>query len=81
LRVAAHDPRLWLGGSFYVVSFLMWVAMLSMYDVARIYPLALGLGYAATVLLAVLVLREHVSGVQLAGIVLIGTGLVALVVR
>jgi len=69
------DPLLLLGAVCYALSFLTWLATLRYYEVTRAFPIFLGSSYAAVTIGAVLVLGEHLTGVRVAGIVLVGLGI------
>ena len=62
-----------IGGFFlYGLGALVWLAVLSKWDVSKAYPLV-GLGFAATVALG-WILGEHVTVARAAGVALICTG-------
>lgn len=63
-----------IGGVCYVVSFLLFLLLLSKYDLSRINPLLVGLSYVLTFIAAVTILRESVTAVHMLGIVLILAG-------
>jgi multidrug transporter EmrE-like cation transporter len=71
---ALGDVKLLLGAALYVVSFLCWLFVLSLRAVSIAYPLALGASYTAVLLASVVFLDDRMSGVKLAGIVLIAVG-------
>jgi multidrug transporter EmrE-like cation transporter len=75
LRSFASDPLLLIGAACYALSFLTWLAALRYYEITQAFPIFLGLSYVAVTIGAVIVLGEHVTGVRIAGIVLVGLGI------
>lgn len=70
------DPRLLIGAVCYAASFLTWLAALRHFEITRAFPIFFGTSYAAVVLGAVVILDERVTGARVAGIVLVGVGIV-----
>lgn len=75
LSSLASDPLLLIGAACYALSFLTWLAALRYYEITRAFPIFLGSSYVAVTIGAVIVLGEHVTGVRIAGIVLVGLGI------
>jgi len=73
------EPGFYLGFAFYAASFLTFLVSLRRFDVLTVYPVFSGLAYATVTVAAVWVLGEHLSAARLAGIVLVGAGVVLLV--
>lgn len=67
-----------IGASMYVLSFTLWMVILSRAPLSIAYPIAMGLTLSMSTLAAVFVLKEHLSGAGIGGIVLIFIGLVLL---
>ncbi len=72
----ATDPRFLLGAACYAASFLTWLLTLRQFEITRAFPIFLGSSYAAVTAGAVVVLGEHLTGARIAGIVLVGLGIV-----
>ena len=70
------DPRLLVGAACYAASFLTWLLALRHFEITRAFPIFLGSSYAAVTIGAVLVLGEHLTGLRVTGIVLVGLGIV-----
>jgi len=72
------NPWLWLGMICYVISFLVWIFVLSKTDVSIAYPLA-ALGYVITAFMAYFLLGEHITFLRIAGtiVILLGVFMVA----
>lgn len=75
-------PLLQLGGgaTLYVLSFALWMVILSRFPLTVAYPVAIGLTLTFTALLGVFLLHESVTPANAIGMLLIFAG-VALVVR
>jgi multidrug transporter EmrE-like cation transporter len=71
----ATDWRFLLGAVCYASSFLTWLLALRHFEITRAFPIFLGSAYAAAAIGAVLFLDEHLTGVRLTGIVLVGLGI------
>ena len=69
------NGRLMLGVGLFGLSFVIWIVILSRENLSYAFPFAVGLGYSTVVLLAVLVLREQVTTVQMVGIGVVLAGL------
>lgn len=80
IRALAGDPRFVFGAVLYAASFLTWLAALRRYEVSRIFPVFVGVGYCAVVIGAYAFLGEHMTASRVAGIAVILAGVV-LVVR
>jgi multidrug transporter EmrE-like cation transporter len=74
LAALASDPRFLLGGVCYTASFLTWLAALRHYQITRAFPIFLGSSYAAVMVGAVVVLGERLTAARIAGILLVGAG-------
>jgi multidrug transporter EmrE-like cation transporter len=69
---------LWAGFGLYVVSFAIWVRILSRMPLSTAYPVAIGLTLTFSTAGAALLLGERLSVLKIAGILLIFAGLLAL---
>lgn len=76
LASLASDPRFLLGAACYAASFLVWLLALREFEITRAFPVFLGASYLAVTLGAVVILGEHVGPLRLAGMALIGGGIV-----
>jgi multidrug transporter EmrE-like cation transporter len=70
-----RNVYLWGGLSFYAVSILLWLAVLSSNQVSVAYPM-LSIGYVIAALFSFLLLGEAIPPMRLAGIALICAGVV-----
>ncbi len=68
------DPRVLGGFLLYGMGAVVWLAVLSKWDVSKAYPLV-GLGFALTVAIGFL-MGEHVTAPRVTGVVLICLGIV-----
>ncbi len=73
------EPGFYLGFAFYAASFFTFLLSLRRFDVLTVYPVFSGLAYAAVTVAAVWVLGEELTTARVAGIVLVGMGVVLLV--
>lgn len=73
----AMNYNLWLGFACYGVSFMIWMRMLTRFDLSYARPLV-GLGYIITAVLAVLLLGEKVTPLRWLGILLTVAGVLIL---
>jgi multidrug transporter EmrE-like cation transporter len=71
----ATDPRFLLGAACYAASFLTWLLALRHFELTRAFPVFLGSSYAAVTIGAVVILGEHLTGLRVTGIVLVGLGI------
>lgn len=71
------SPWIWLGVTIYVLSLVIWLAVLSRIQVSLAYPLT-SLGYVLNAVAAYYLIGEHVSFLRIAGILVIVFGVVLL---
>ncbi len=64
------------GIGLFGLSFLTWIFILSKNNLSYAFPFAVGVGYIAVIGLAILILKETPSYIQLTGMSLIGIGIV-----
>ncbi|MEJ7893287.1 MAG: EamA family transporter [Solirubrobacteraceae bacterium] len=72
----AEQPAVLAGGLLYVISFLLWLYLLSLDAVTVVYPLAIGCAYTGSILCSFLVLNESITAVKVLGLLLVGAGIV-----
>ncbi len=67
--------NLWLWGAMlcYILSILLWVAVLSKVEVSFAYPFS-SLGFVVAAVIGFLVFHEHLSPLRIAGIIVICVG-------
>lgn len=70
--VVAMNKFVILGFGFYGIGAVVWLRVLSAWDVSKAYPLV-GLGFAVTVLIGML-MGESVTGLRVLGVLLICEG-------
>ena len=70
-----------IGLLLYICSFVLLQIVLAGYDLSYIVPLLAGLGYAVTLILAVLVLKEKMTVLQGAGMAFVLFGIVLMNIR
>jgi multidrug transporter EmrE-like cation transporter len=73
---AAALAQLAAGVALYAASFAVWLAVLARLELSVAYPVAIGLTLAGISLASVVVLRESIGLLHLAGIALIFGGIV-----
>lgn len=74
-----RDPRVLIGAVLYAFSFLTWLFALRRHELSLVYPMFIGTGYVTIVLASALFLDESLGAARLAGIALVGVGLLLLV--
>lgn len=70
-------PPLWMGLGCYGVSVILWLGALSRLPVSVAYPM-LSVGYVVNAIAAAVLFGETITAVKLAGIGLIGVGVILL---
>ena len=70
------DPLLLVGAVCYALSFFTWLLALRSFELTRAFPIFLGTSYAAVMVASVVVLDEHLTSLRVAGLVLVGLGIV-----
>ena len=68
--------KLLTGISLFGLSFLTWIFILSKSNLSYAFPFAVGLGYITVIALAMLILKETPSYIQLSGMSLVGIGII-----
>ncbi len=67
------NPWIWLGIVFLISSLILYLAALSRFDLSYVMPIS-AFTYVLSTLMAVLILREHVSVIRLVGTCIITIG-------
>ncbi len=70
----ASGSGFWIGISFYVINFFLWIAVLSQIDLSVAFPTG-STSYIIVALLSIIFLGEQVSPAQWTGILFIITGI------
>jgi len=73
-------PEVLVGGGLYVLSFALWLYLLSLDEVSVVYPLAIGCAYTGSVVCSIVVLDESISSLKIAGLLLVGLGIMLVTV-
>jgi multidrug transporter EmrE-like cation transporter len=69
-------PQILVGAAFYIVSALMWMAVLSMMDISAAYPIFVSSAFLIVTVSAVLFFHEHVNVVRILGMMVVVLGIV-----
>lgn len=75
---ALSDPRFYAGAAGYALSFGTFLLSLRRYEVLTVFPVFLGCAYAAVAVGAAVFLGEALTPARVAGLALVGSGLVLL---
>jgi multidrug transporter EmrE-like cation transporter len=78
LGEALSDPRFYAGATCYALSFGTFLLSLRSYEVLTVFPVFLGCAYAAVAVGAAVFLGEELTPTRVAGLVLVGAGLLML---
>lgn len=63
-----------IGGACYITSFILFLLLISKYDLSRINPILVGMTYLCSIAAAVFILKESVTAIHMAGLVFILAG-------
>jgi multidrug transporter EmrE-like cation transporter len=74
-----RDPAFFAGAVSYAASFATFLLSLRRFEVLTVFPLFTSLAYATVTVAAALVLDEPLTASRIAGIALVGAGIVLLV--
>src|SRR5947207_2615325 len=74
LARAGREPLLWGGLALFGISALFWLVVLSKVDLSFAYPFV-GLSYIIIVLVARVILHEHVPSLRWVGVALVALGI------
>lgn len=69
------NAYLWISGVCYVISFLLWLVVLSKVDVSYAYPF-LSIGYVLSAVVGYFAFQEVVTPMRVAGIIVICFGVI-----
>lgn len=75
---ALSDPRFYAGAVGYALSFATFLLSLRRFEVLTVFPVFLGCAYAAVAVGAAVFLGEALTPARVAGLALVGSGLVLL---
>ena len=68
-------PQVWVGTVCYIVSALLWMAVLGMMDISAAYPIFVSGAFLLVTMAAILLFREHVNWVRIVGILVVVLGI------
>ncbi len=68
-------PQVWAGTICYIVSALLWMAVLGMMDISAAYPIFVSGAFLLVTMAAILLFREHVNWVRIVGILVVVLGI------
>ncbi|MCP1223389.1 EamA family transporter [Sebaldella sp. S0638] len=69
------------GVVFYLVSFILWIIILSKYNLSYISPIASGLAYVLIIVFSRFLLKENISNYQWLGIIVILLGVILMNIK
>mgnify|MGYP001558428658 FL=1 len=69
-------PWIWAGGLLGITAMTLWVYILGRHQISHAYPIFVGLGFVNIPLASWLFLHEEISGMRLAGTLLILAGII-----
>lgn len=78
LSEALGDPRFYIGATAYALSFGTFLLSLRHFEVLTVFPVFLGVTYATIAVAAAIFLGESLTPSRVAGIALVGAGLLLL---
>ncbi|MCL2859469.1 MAG: SMR family transporter [Oscillospiraceae bacterium] len=67
-----------VGLIIYIISFLMFTKIITTYDLSYIYPIVAGITQVLSLIAALLIFKEHITWLGVAGIVLVVAGIVVM---
>lgn len=70
-----------VGIVFYLISFILWIGILSKYNLSYISPIASGMAYVLIILFSKFILKENIGLFQSIGIVVILMGVVLMNIK
>ena len=68
-------PQVWVGTVCYIVSALLWMAVLGMMDISAAYPIFVSAAFLIVTVAAVIFFQEHVNWVRIVGILVVVAGI------
>jgi multidrug transporter EmrE-like cation transporter len=72
---ALTRPQIIVGVIFYIVSFVMWLALLSMMDISLVYPIFVSAAFLIVMLGSVFLFGEHVTPLRVLGTAVVAVGI------
>ena len=78
LAEALSDPRVYAGAAGYALSFGTFLLSLRRFEVLTVFPVFLGVTYATIAVAAAIFLGESLTPARVAGLALVGSGLLLL---
>lgn len=76
---AISKPQIIVGAVFYIVSALMWMAVLSMTEISAVYPIFVSAAFLIVMVASAIFFNEHVTPLRIFGtlVVIVGIFIVA----
>lgn len=68
-------PQILVGIGLYIISFVMWLALLSMMDISLVYPIFVSAAFIIVMLGSVLLFGEHVTPMRIVGTAVVAMGI------
>jgi len=68
-------PQILVGAVIYIISALLWLAILGMMDISAAYPIFVSAAFLIVTVAAILLFREHVNWVRIVGILVVVLGI------
>ncbi len=68
-------PQILVGIAMYIISFVMWLALLSMLDISLIYPIFVSAAFIIVMLGSVLLFGEQVTTMRIVGTAVVALGI------
>ena len=75
LREVATSLFVWTGLGFYAISFILYLYILSKFEVSYIYPIIMSIGFVLLFTFSVLFLNESFTFRRILGIIIISAGI------
>ncbi len=72
---ALTRPQILIGVALYIVSFVMWLALLSMMDISLVYPIFVSAAFLIVMLGSILLFGEHVTPLRILGTAVVAAGI------
>jgi drug/metabolite transporter (DMT)-like permease len=71
----ATSPLIILGLSMYVIGFFIWLKILSVFEVSRVYPIMVSATVTLVLIGSSIILKEHVSFLRVLGVIVVLLGI------
>lgn len=72
---ALTRPQILIGVGLYIISFVMWLALLSMMDISLVYPIFVSAAFLIVMLGSVFLFGEHVTLLRILGTAVVAAGI------